>query len=209
MVAPDGRVLEGAVHPLDLTVRPRVVGLGQPVLDAVLRAGVLEGVGAEDLAAVHGLPDQGRGRGDVAGRPEVLAVVGQHGVHAVGHGREKVTQEVRGDTLGGALVELGEGEFAGTVDRDEEVKLALLGPDLGDVEVEEADRVGLEALAGGLVALGLGQAGDAVALEAAVERRARQVWDGGLERVEAVIERQEGVAPEGDNHRFLLGRERR
>src|SRR5918912_911821 len=36
VVAPDGWLLEGAVHPLDLTVCPRVPGLGEPVLDVVL-----------------------------------------------------------------------------------------------------------------------------------------------------------------------------
>jgi hypothetical protein len=40
---------------------------------------------------------------------------------------------------------------------------------LGDVEVEIADRVGLEARALGLVALDVRQASDAMALEAAVQ----------------------------------------
>jgi hypothetical protein len=35
-------------------------------------------------------------------------------------------------------VQLGEGELAGAVDGDEQVELALLGADLGDVEVEVA-----------------------------------------------------------------------
>src|SRR3712207_8472940 len=34
----DGGVLDGAVHPLGLAVRPGVVGLGELVLDAVLAA---------------------------------------------------------------------------------------------------------------------------------------------------------------------------
>jgi len=74
-------------------------------------------------------------------------------------------------------VQLGEGELRGAVDSHAEVQLALLGPGLGDVDVEEADRVDLEALAGGLAPAGLGQPGDAVALEAAVQRRA-----GGMRR---------------------------
>jgi hypothetical protein len=53
-------------------------------------------------------------------------------------------------------VELGKGELRGPVNGHEEVELALRGPDLGNVDVEVADRVGLEALAGGLVAVGLG-----------------------------------------------------
>jgi hypothetical protein len=42
MEAPDSGVLQGSVHPLDLTVGPRIVGLGQSVLDVVLGAGILE-----------------------------------------------------------------------------------------------------------------------------------------------------------------------
>ena len=35
VVALDGRVLDRAVHALDLAIRPWVVGLGRPMLDAV------------------------------------------------------------------------------------------------------------------------------------------------------------------------------
>src|SRR5215210_7590131 len=95
----------------------------------------------------------------------------------------------------------------------EEVELALLGSDLGDVDVEVADRIRLEPLLRGLVALGLGQARDAVALQAAVQTGAGQVREGGLERIEAVIQRQKRVPPKGDNHGFLRqgqhGRSRR
>ena len=38
----DRRVLDGAVHPLDLAVGPWVVGLGQPVLNAVRLADYVE-----------------------------------------------------------------------------------------------------------------------------------------------------------------------
>lgn len=43
----------------------------------------------EDLTAVHGLTDERCGRGDVAGRGEVLAVVGEHGVYAIGYGQQQ------------------------------------------------------------------------------------------------------------------------
>ena len=36
------------------------------------------------------------------------------------------------------------GELRRTVDGDEEVELTLFCPDFGDVDMEEADRVGLE-----------------------------------------------------------------
>ena len=55
------------------------------------------------------------------------------------------------------------------VDGHEEVQLAGLSPDLRDVDVEVADWVALELGTVWLVAVGVGQARDAVALEAAVQ----------------------------------------
>lgn len=92
----------------------------------------------------------------------MLAVVGEHGVHAVRHGLRQGAQEVGGDARSGALVQLGKGELRGAVDGHEKVEFALLGPDFGDVDVEVADRISLEALARGLAAVGLRQARDAV-----------------------------------------------
>ena len=60
VVVLNGGFLERPVHPPDLAVRPRVVGLGQAVVDAVLGAGEFEGMGAGDLTAVHGLADEQR-----------------------------------------------------------------------------------------------------------------------------------------------------
>lgn len=67
-------------------------------------------------------------------------------------------------------MQLGEGELARAVDGDEQVKPVLLGVHLGNVDVEKAGRIGLEAGALGLVAPGAGQPSDAVALQAAVQR---------------------------------------
>ena len=44
VIAPDGGVLEGSVHPLDLTVGPRMLGLGQTMLDLVLATDAVEHV---------------------------------------------------------------------------------------------------------------------------------------------------------------------
>ena len=62
MEAFDGRVLDRAVHPLDLAIRPGMLDLGQPVVDLMLAADpikdVLEGVympvviGELDAAAI-------------------------------------------------------------------------------------------------------------------------------------------------------------
>jgi len=76
--------------------------------------------------------------------------------------------------------------------------------DNGSLHVEEADGVGLELLLRWLVAFQVREAGDAVPLEAPVQRRARQVRDRGLQRIEAVVEREQAMAAEGDDHRLLL-----
>ena len=46
VVAFDGGFLDGPVHPLDLPIRPRMVGFGQAMLDAVLVANAVEQVHA-------------------------------------------------------------------------------------------------------------------------------------------------------------------
>jgi hypothetical protein len=56
-VAFDGGVLDRAVHSLDLTIGPRVLGLCQPMVDLVLGAGVFEGVGPNGLLRVKSCLD--------------------------------------------------------------------------------------------------------------------------------------------------------
>lgn len=54
--------------------------------------------------------------------------------------------------------------------------------------------------------LSIRQAQDAVTLRAPMRRGSRQLGDRGLQSIEAVIQRQERVPPEGDFCRlFLLG----
>ena len=121
----------------------------------------------------------------------------------VGHRRNQPPEEIGRHAPCSLRVQFGKGELAGTVDRHEEVQLALLGAHLGDVDVEEPDRVGLEGLPR-LRSFDLRQPADLMALEAAVQRRPRQMRDARLKRVEAVIERQQGVLSEGDDHRLLF-----
>jgi hypothetical protein len=73
------------------------------------------------------------------------------------------------------LYQLHEGEFPFPINGHEQVELALGGLNLGDVDMEEADRVGLEPLLQLLVALDLRQSTDAVTLKASMQRRARQM----------------------------------
>ena len=99
-----------------------------------------------------------------------------------------------------------EGEFAGPVDRHEEEELSLRRLDLGDVDVEEADRVCFEGFLGRLVAFDIRQPADAVALIAAMQRRARQVRDGGLKRIETIIERKKRMPAESHSDGLVLDR---
>jgi len=74
--------------------------------------------------------------------------------------------------LRGLFVHLDKDELRGAVNRDQEIELALLGTHLRDIDMKVADRVGFELFAPGLVAIDVGQPGDAVSLQAAVQRRA-------------------------------------
>ncbi len=134
-----GGVFDGAVHPLDLPVGPGMVGLGEPMLDAVLTADLVEAVDpVTRCPAVAVLWQVG----------ELDAVIGQDGVQRVWHCLEQRFEERdRGRPIC-LVVELGEGELGGAVDSDKEVQLAFPGSDLGDVDVEVADRVDLELLLG-------------------------------------------------------------
>ena len=73
----------------------------------------------------------------------------------------------------GLVDELSDRELGSSIDGDEEIELALRGLHFGDVDVEEADRIGLELPPRLFVAFHLGQSADAVALQTALQRRAR------------------------------------
>jgi hypothetical protein len=60
---------------------------------------------------------------------------------------------------------LDEGELRGAVDGGQKIELALLGPDFGDIDMEVADRIGLELLVPGRVTFHIGKPGDTVALQ--------------------------------------------
>ena len=107
----------------------------------------------------------------------------------VGHGRDKMAKELGGDFCGRFLMQLDKGEFRRPIDGDKEMELAFFGPHLGNVDVEEANRIGFEPLLRRLFPLDIRQLVDAVALQTAVQRGPRQMRNGGLQRIEAIIER--------------------
>ena len=92
-----------------------MAGLGEPVLDAILLAGMGEGVNAVEPGFAAPRPVCLRlGVGFLVDLPvinELGAVVGEHGVNPVGHGRHKRAQEVGGDPARGFFMQLGEGEL--------------------------------------------------------------------------------------------------
>lgn len=194
VVAFDGRVLDRAVHSLDLTVGPGMVHLGQPVLDVVL--------GTDTIKDVLAVPDVSLARG------KLDAIVGQDDVDAIRHCCCQVSQKLRCLHLAGTFDQTDEGELAGAIDRHEEVQLTLLGADLCNIDVEVADRIWLEALLLGLVAFDLRQAADAMSLQAPVQAGAGQMRDRGLQPVEAIIQRQQGMPPKSDDDRLFPRRQR-
>jgi hypothetical protein len=64
---------------------------------------------------------------------------------------------------------LDEGELAGSVDGHKQGEPAFGGLYLRDVDVEDADRLGLEPLLGWFITFYVGQPADAVALQAAMQ----------------------------------------
>ena len=132
---PHGGVLDGTVHALDLAIGPRMLWLGQPVVDIGEGAGAFERVCSERLLARDHLADLGWGPGIALGIGEVDAVIGQHRMDLVGHGLNQGAQEVGRGARRCLGVQLSEGELAGAVDSDEEVELAFGGLHLGDVDV--------------------------------------------------------------------------
>ena len=56
-VAFDGGVLDRAIHPLDLAIRPWMLWLRQPVVNIIGGAGIFEGMRSEGLPLGDHLPD--------------------------------------------------------------------------------------------------------------------------------------------------------
>ena len=93
----------------------------------------------------------------------------------VGHGFKHMLKELPGRLSISCRNELSDGELGSAVDTDEEKELALGRLHLRDVDVEEPDGVALELLPLGLVARDIRKTRDAVPLQAAMQRRPRQV----------------------------------
>lgn len=142
-----------------LAVGPRMVRFGEPVLDVV---------GLADHVETHLTRPGGVAVAGLLG--ELDAIVGQDRMDAVGHGSQQVLEELPRRAPVSLVYQLGDRELACAVDADEQVKFASGGLHFSDIYMEEADRVAPEALPLRFVALNIGKAGDAVPLEAPMQR---------------------------------------
>lgn len=150
----DGCFLDGSHHTFGLAVGPRMIGLGQPVLDAILLADTPEDVWERQACAAFELG-------------ELDAVIGKHGVDFVRHRFDQGFQKAGSDQFGGSAIYASEDQLGCAVDSDIQVRFAFLMAQFGNVDVEVADLVGFELLR--LLAVGLGQLTDPMALQAAVQ----------------------------------------
>ena len=199
-VSLDGGVFDGSIHALDLPVGPGVVGPGQPVLDSLKVADSVEGMATEACGWTLAILRQ---------IGELDAVVGEHGVDAVWNGFDERFEEGCGSSHVGFFDEFDHNELGGSVDGHKEVELALRGSYFGQVDVEEADWIGVELLPERSVALDLWQATDAVAFQATMKGRAGKLRDRGLKSIETVVERQKRVLAKRHDDGFLFDRQNR
>ena len=84
-------------------------------------------------------------------------------------------------------------ELRGAVDGYEQVERAFRSSYLCQVDVEEADRIGVELLPLGLVTFDVRQPTDAVTLQTPMKGRAGELRNRSLKSVEAIVQRQQRV----------------
>ncbi len=137
---------------------------------------------------------------------ELDSVVREHGVDAVRNGFDQRFKQRGGGSHVCLFDEFNHSELGGSIDGDEQVELAFGGSHLSQIDVEEADRIGVELLSARSVTLDLGQAADAMAFQATMKRRAGELWDRGLQGVQAVVEWQQRMLAKRDDDGFLLNR---
>ncbi|MNR21205.1 hypothetical protein D3C85_1380940 [compost metagenome] len=113
----DSGLLHGAVHALDLPVGPRVIGLGELVLDAMLLADTVENVPTKPIGQAVSIPW-------LLG--ERHAVVREDGVNAVRICRHHLFEKRRAVLLCRSIEERYVGELGDTIDRQEHVLFSLI-----------------------------------------------------------------------------------
>ena len=159
MVAAHCCFFQGAVHALNLAVGPGMLRLCEPVFNGRFAAGAPKDMLKRVIGALW--------------IDELSTVIREDGVNFIGDGAGQVSQELRRRQFPSLIVELSEGEFGCPVHGHEEVELPLFSSDLGNIDVEIADGVLFKRPLRRLVAFDIRQPADAIALIAAIQRRAR------------------------------------
>jgi hypothetical protein len=144
VVAFDGSVLDGSVHSFDLSIRPGVFDLGQPVVDIIFAAAPIEHVGEVGC---------GRAISVTRWQGERDAIVGQDRVDLVRHGCDERFQEGRCGFPVRFLDELDEGEFARAIDGDKKRQLSFRSLDFRYIDMKVANRIAFELLLVRLIAV--------------------------------------------------------
>jgi hypothetical protein len=198
VVALNRGLFDGAVHALDLTVRPGMIGFREAVVDAVQKTEPVKRMAAK------------AGRGSLAilrQIGELDAIVREHGMDSIGDSRDQRLEESRRRLHVGTFDQLHESELRSAVDGHKEIELAFGGAYLGQIDMEVADRIAFELLPSRLAASHLRKAADAMPLQTAMQRGAGQMRDRCLQSVEAIIEGQQSMPAEGNNDRLLFHRQ--
>ena len=159
VVALNGGLLDDAVHALNLTVGPGMIGFGQAMFDAVQKTDPVKRVTTEA---------SGRPSAVLRQVGELNAVVGEHSVDHIRNGRDQCFQEGRGGSHVGAFNQLHEGELRDAVDGNKEVELALGGAHLRQIDMELANRIAFELLPARLAAFHFRQPADAMPRQTAM-----------------------------------------
>lgn len=160
LVTLDGSLLDSPVHPLHLTIGPRMLGLGQSMLDTVITADWVEAMNPKAGRPAIAIARQIR---------ELNTVVGEDCIEPIGHSRDQRFEEDNRCGSIGLLMQLSEGVPRRSVYSNERIEFALLRPDFTNVDMEEADRIGLELSLRLLVDFNIRQTADAMTLEAAIQ----------------------------------------
>ena len=153
MEAFDGCFLDCPVHPLNLTVRPGMIGFRQTMFDLVRFADHVEAHGARPgRIAVTELIS------------ELDAVIGQNGVDPVRDHTQEIFEKFPGRLPINFPDQVCDSEFACPVDSNEEVQLALSSLYFGNIDVKKAYGIAFETLSFGLVSFDIRKPGYPVAL---------------------------------------------
>ena len=161
VIAPNGRLLEVSIHPLDLPVGPRMIWLRHPMLDPVRSTEQIEHMGS---------PPGRRPLTVLRQVAELNAVIGENRVDRVRDNRDQVLQECGRGVPVRLLMELRERKLRSSMDRNEQIEFAFSGAHFGDVDVEVADWVALERLLLLCFTFDRRQPADGAALEQAMQR---------------------------------------